>query len=154
MSDLDELRNRYHRSLEAFIQGDAQPQVVLWSRRDDVTLANPLGPPAKGWDRVRHVAERAASLLREGEGLTFDLVSSYETADLAYDLEIERCRVKLGGADELVPVALRVTTIFRREVEGWQVVHRHADAITQARPPESIVQAPADHRDAGRGAPA
>jgi ketosteroid isomerase-like protein len=140
MSDLDEFRDRYHRSVEAVIRGDVGPQLALWSRRDDVTLANPLGPPVKGWDRVRHVAEQAASLLREGEGLTVEPVSSYATADLAYDLEIEMCRVKLGGGGDLVPVALRVTTIFRREDAGWKVVHRHADAITTGRPPESIAQ--------------
>jgi ketosteroid isomerase-like protein len=140
MSDLSELRSRYRRSIEAVIRGDAEPQMSVWSHRDDVTLANPLGPPAKGWDGVRQVVERAAAVLREGEGLTFDPVSSYETADLAYDVEIERCRVKLGGADELVPVALRVTTVYRREDAGWTVVHRHADPITQARPPESLAQ--------------
>ena len=140
MSDLDELKGRYRRSIEAVIRGDAEPQMQLWSHRDDVTLANPLGPPAKGWQGVRQVVEKAAGLLREGEGLTFDTVSSYETADLAYDLEIERCRVKLGGADDLAPVALRVTTVFRREDGGWRVAHRHADPITQARPPESLAQ--------------
>jgi ketosteroid isomerase-like protein len=140
MSDLDELKSRYHRSIEAVIRGDAEPQMELWSHRDDVTLANPLGPPAKGWQGVRQVVEKAASLLREGEGQTFDLISSYETADLAYDVEIERCRVKLGGADELVPVALRVTTVYRREDGGWTVVHRHADPITQARPVGSLGQ--------------
>jgi ketosteroid isomerase-like protein len=112
----------------------------LWSHRDDVTLANPLGPPAKGWQGVRQAVEKAVALLREGEGLTFDPVSSYETAELAYDLEVERCRVKLGGSGELVPVALRVTTVFRHEEAGWRVVHRHADPITQPRSPESLAQ--------------
>jgi ketosteroid isomerase-like protein len=145
MSGLDELRDRYHRSVEALIKGDPEPQRMLWSRRDDVTLANPYGPPAKGWDRVCQVAASAAALLREGEGLTFDRISSYETADLAYDVGIQRFRAKLGGADDLVPVALRVTTIFRREDENWKIVHRHADTITEERPPESVVQS--------RGAP-
>jgi ketosteroid isomerase-like protein len=139
MSGLDELRDRYHDSLEAFIQGDPEPQMMLWSRRDDVTLANPFGPPAKGWDHVSQVADRAASLLRNGEGLTFDTISSYETADLGYDVGIQRCRAQLGGADHMVPIALRVTTIFRREDDGWKIVHRHADSITEQRPPESVV---------------
>src|SRR5687768_12263922 len=89
MSDLDDLRDRYHRSVEALIQGDPEPQMELWSRRDDVTLANPYGPPAKGWELVRQVAARAASLLREGDSLTFDRVSGYETVDLAYDVGIQ-----------------------------------------------------------------
>lgn len=48
MSDLTDRLDRYHRSLEAFIEGDPEPQKVLYSRRDDATLANPLGPPAEG----------------------------------------------------------------------------------------------------------
>jgi ketosteroid isomerase-like protein len=139
MSDLDELRNRYHRSVEALIQGDPEPQRMLWSRRDDVTLANPYGPPAKGWERVCEVAAGAASLLREGEGLTFDRVSGYETADLAYEVGIQRFRAKVGGAADLTPVALRVTTIFRREDDGWKIVHRHADTITEERPPQPVL---------------
>jgi len=82
MSDLNELRERYWRSVEAFIQGDLEPQTTLWSRRDDVTLANPFGPPVKGWDRVREATDSAASVLREGEGLTFEAISLYETVDL------------------------------------------------------------------------
>ena len=112
----------------------------MWSRRDDVTLANPLGPPVKGWDLVRGVMERAASVVRDGTDLTFDVICSVETADLAYDVAIERFRAKLGGGNETNALSLRVTTIFRREDDGWRVVHRHADTITSPRPPESLVQ--------------
>ena len=48
--DLEEFVERYHRTVEAFITGDPSPQERIWSRRDDVTLANPLGPPARGSD--------------------------------------------------------------------------------------------------------
>jgi RNase P/RNase MRP subunit p30 len=53
MTDLDEVREQYHRAVEAFITGDPEPHDELWSKRDDVTLANPLGPPVRGWDAVR-----------------------------------------------------------------------------------------------------
>ena len=149
MSDLNELRERYWRSVEAFIQGDLEPQTTLWSRRDDVTLANPFGPPVKGWDRVREAMDSAASVLREGEGLTFEAISLYETVDLAYEVGVQRCRIKVGDADETVPLALRVTTIFRREDEGWKIVHRHADPVTDQRPPQSSVQSSAAPRGDG-----
>ena len=141
MSDLDEFRERYRGSLEAFIKGDAEPQKSLWSRADDVTLANPLGPPAKGLEQVIQAMERAVAAVREGEGLTYDVVSSYETSDLAYDVALQGGRMKLGDSPELVQVTLRVTSIFRREEDGWKLVHGHADPITQGRPLESLVQA-------------
>ena len=140
MSDLDEFKARYRRSLEAFIQGDPEPQKSMWSRREDVTLANPLGPPAKGADEVFKATDLAAAALREGEDLTYEVISSYETADLAYELALQGGTMKLGGSPDMVSVTLRVTSIFRREDDGWKVVHRHADPITQGRPPESMVQ--------------
>jgi ketosteroid isomerase-like protein len=54
-------------------------------------------------------------------------------------LWMERTRLKTAGADEMTPVSLRVTTIFRREGGDWKIMHRHADPITTTRPIESIV---------------
>src|SRR5262249_28672351 len=130
----------YHRAIDAFVKGDPEPQKRLFSRRDDVTLANPLGPPARGWDRVEETMEQAASQLRDGEAKTFERLSGIATADLAYIVEIERSRSKVGGTDVLASISLRVTTIFQREGDGWRVVHRHADPITTPRPIESVVE--------------
>jgi ketosteroid isomerase-like protein len=139
-SDLEELQEQYHRAVEAVMKGDPSHQERLWSRSDDVTLANPLGPPARGWADVSDALRRAASQLRDGEDLESERISGYSGDDLAYTLEIERCRVKVGGASEAAPSSLRVTTIFRREEDGWKVLHRHADPITTSRPIESVVQ--------------
>ena len=140
MSDLNEFRDLYHQSVAAFIQGDATVQTPLWSRRDDVTLANPLGPPAKGLDKVFQLMDRASSQISDGEGYAFDTISRVETNDLVYEVGIERNRAKLGDAVKRVAISLRVTTVFRREDDGWKIVHRHADPITGARPIESVVQ--------------
>lgn len=139
-SDLTQVIEEYHRGLDAFMKGDPEPGLKLFSRRDDVTLANPLGPPARGWDQVEKTAERAASQCREGAFIGFETISEYATADLAYNLEIQRAQAKLGGADEMSPISLRVTTIFRREDDGWRIIHRHADPITSPRPIESAVE--------------
>ena len=139
-TDLAQVIEQYHQALDAFVTGDPEPQKRRFSRRDDVTLANPLGPPARGWSRVEETLERAASQLRDGEILGFERVSAYATVDLAYIVEIERNRSKLGGADERASISLRVTTIFRREEDGWRIVHRHADPITTPRPIESVLE--------------
>lgn len=140
-SDLDLMVEKYHRALDAFVTGDPELQKKLFSKRDDVTLANPLGPPARGRNAVEQTMDRAASQLREGEPISFERISGYTGTELAYIVEIERARAKVGGSDEVSPIPLRVTTIFRWEDGEWKVLHRHADPILSPRPIESIVQA-------------
>ncbi len=137
-SDLAQIIEQYHRAVAAVGQGDPEPAKKLFSRRDDVTLANPFGPAVRGWDLVAQTIERAASQFRDGEA-TFERTSEFATADLAYIVEVERERLKVGGGDDMVSSSLRVTTIFRREDDAWTVVHRHADPITSPRPVESVV---------------
>ncbi|CAH0154652.1 hypothetical protein SRABI83_00801 [Arthrobacter sp. Bi83] len=139
-SDLDLIVEQYHRALDAFVRGDPAPNKQLFSRLDDVTLANPLGPPARGWSQVENTMERASSQLAEGEPTRFERISGHTGTDLAYILEIERTRAKVGGAAEPSPISLRVTTIFRLEEGKWKILHRHADPITSPKPIESIVQ--------------
>jgi ketosteroid isomerase-like protein len=139
-SDLAQVIEQYRRAVYAFVQGDPEPYKKLSSRRDDVPLANPLGPPARGWNQVEEALDRAASQLRGGEPHRFERISEVVTADLAYTLEIERTGIKAGGSDEIAPVSLRVTTVFRREDGEWRIVHRHADPITSPRSLESLLQ--------------
>lgn len=128
-SDLARVIEQDHLASDAFHRGDPEPKKRLFSRRDDATLANPLGLTARGWSEVEKTMDYAASRYREGEPIRYERVSEYATADLAYVVEFERSRVKVGGADEMAPVALRVTTIFRREDGAWRIVHRHADRL-------------------------
>jgi ketosteroid isomerase-like protein len=112
----------------------------LFSHRDDVTLANPLGPPARGWEQVAATIERAASNFRDGEDLHFENVAKYVTAELAYTVWLERVKAKVGGSEDMAQTALRVTMIYRPEDGTWKVVHRHADPITTPQPAESVIQ--------------
>jgi ketosteroid isomerase-like protein len=138
--DLEQIVEEDHRATDALVRGDPEPKKNMFSQRDDVTLANPLGPPVRGWNQVKTQLERVATQLREGELIRFERISEYATPDLAYIVEIERTRMKLGGTNEMAPVSLRVTTIFRREDDGWKIVHRHADPITAPRPLASVVE--------------
>jgi ketosteroid isomerase-like protein len=140
IKDVDRLIERYHQALGEFVKGDPEPVKELFSHKDDVTLANPLGPPALGGDVVAMTLEHAASTIRDGEIIGFEIVSKVVTPELAYVLEIERQEAKMGANEDLTPFALRVTMIFRPEEEEWKVVHRHADPITTAQPAESVIQ--------------
>lgn len=130
---------RDHDALAAFARGDPGPKKQLYSRLDDATLANPLGPPARGWAHIEPVLEHAAASLGDGT-IAFERVSAHATPDLAYTVEIERYRVKvIGRTEDVSDIALRVTTIFRREPDGWRIAHRHADPITTPRRHDSMI---------------
>jgi ketosteroid isomerase-like protein len=138
--DLDELIERYQLGLDDFMKGNPEPVKELFSHREDVTLANPLGPPAHGWDEVGATIERAASQFRDGRLVGVEIVEKHATPEFAYTLWLEHAEGKAGGREDIAPVTLRVTMIYRPEEGTWKVVHRHADPITSARPVESLLQ--------------
>jgi ketosteroid isomerase-like protein len=138
--DFDEVVEHYKRALGEFVKGTPEPLKKLFSHREDATIANPFGPPMRGWEQAAATMERAASHYRDGEIAGFENVAKYVTPELAYIVEVERYKAKVGGREDITPFALRVTTVFRPEDGTWKVVHRHADPITTAQPIESVLQ--------------
>jgi ketosteroid isomerase-like protein len=138
--DFDEVLEQYHLALDEIMKGSAEGYKRVYSRRDDVTLANPFGPPVRGWDEVAKTLERAASHYRDGEATGFENVAKYITPELAYTVEMERTQAKVGGREDITPITARVTTIFRPEEGTWKVVHRHSDPISTPQPAESVIQ--------------
>jgi ketosteroid isomerase-like protein len=84
--------------------------------------------------------DRAAANYRDGEAVGFENVTTVIGSELAYAVEVESCRARVGGAKEMASVAVRVTTIFRRDEGMWTVVHGHADPITAPHAPESVIE--------------
>ncbi len=138
--DFDEALDHYHRAAGEFVKGNPEPYKQVFSHREDVSLANPFGPVVRGWTQVAATMERAASNYRDGEMIGFENVTTYVTADLAYIVEVERIKARIGGREEIASLALRTTSILRPEEGTWKVVHRHADPITTPRTPESVIQ--------------
>jgi ketosteroid isomerase-like protein len=138
--DLDRVIEQQHQALDEFARGDHEPLGRLWSQRDDVSLGNPFGPFVTGFPQVMETMGRAAANYQDGKAVGFDLVAKEVTPDLAYVVEVERFTAKVGGREEATPLALRCTSIFRREDGVWKLVHRHADPITSTRPPESVIE--------------
>jgi ketosteroid isomerase-like protein len=137
---LERIIKQYHRALDEFVNGRPTVLQALFSHRDDVSLANPIAPVARGWENVARTQGEASSQFQSSEPIDFERVSTYVTSELAFMVEMERWNAKPGDMTEMRPVALRVTTIFRPEDGIWKIVHRHADTITSPRPLESIVQ--------------
>ncbi len=115
-------------AMRAFAIGDNQPTKDFYSHRDDVTLANPFGGISHGWNEVSKALDYAVARFREGD-VTIEHIAVYESGDIAMTLDVEHWHMKFGGQQQTSDVSLRVSTTFRREPDGWRIVHRHADPL-------------------------
>jgi ketosteroid isomerase-like protein len=138
--ELDRVIEQYHLALDELVKGDPEPVLKIFSQRDDVSLANPVGPAVRGRKPVEETVRRAVAQVRDGEPNQFENLVKYVTPDLAFFVWVERFRARIGGRQEMTPVALRVTVIFRPEDGTWKLLHRHADPIASEQPMESVIQ--------------
>lgn len=139
-ANFDDVLNQARAALDQIARGDASGYRALYSRRADITLANPFGGVGRGWDEVIEQLERAASYYRDGEATRFDVVTKAVTPELAYTVTIEGIETKLASRSEVVPLVVRVTSVYRREDGDWKLVHRHADPRVAHQPAESILE--------------
>ncbi len=139
MQDFTSVIEQSHKAGDAILRGDASGYRALLSEGDDVTLGNPFGPYVRGRKAVEAALASSAANYRDGAITGADLVATYLSDDLACVVEVERGRTRVGGSEEQLPVAVRVTSVFRKESGGWKLVHRHADPITTPRPVSSVV---------------
>lgn len=114
----------------AMVEGDVEPRLALWSRRDPVSLLGAWGPNKTGWPELertfRWVADRLGSA--ERRDFHFDVAVAHVSADgqMAYSIGFERFdEVLPDGAIE--PWTVRVTHVYRWEGDDWRIVHRHGD---------------------------
>ena len=113
VDDLDEIIEQFQLALNEFLKGNPEPAQNLFSHRDDVSLAKPRGGLAHGWKQVAKTMEHAASSRRDGDATGFEIVAKHVTPELAYAVEVERLKAKIGDREEITPYALRVTMIPR-----------------------------------------
>ena len=139
-STFDDALKAFNAAQHHYLNGDPEPVRAIFSRRDDVTLCNPVGPPCRGPEMVDRAAAEPSSHLSDGEVSGSEEISRFVSDDLGYVVRIERGRAHIDHSPEPVPYALRVTMIIRLEGESWKVAHRHADPITSVRPLDSIAE--------------
>jgi ketosteroid isomerase-like protein len=140
VDDLDQVIERYQRALNELLKGNPEPNKAMFSHREDVTLLNPIGSLAHGWEQVSATMEGVASQVSDGEITSFETLEKYVTPELAYVVWVERSKARVGGKQDIEPFDLRVTLILRPEEGTWKVVHRHADSVTTDQPIEAVLK--------------
>jgi len=116
-------------------RGRAEPLKALWSRAADVTLFGVSGGRGdRGWDQVGRRLDWASTQYSEGS-LTVDRISSYVDGSLGYVVQREKLRFKIPGHSDASILEIRATWIFRRERNGWRIIHRQADPLMKRQGP-------------------
>ena len=132
---------RFEQGINDFINGDP----TLWkqnaSQRDESIIMGAWGAYEKGWKEVGPRYDWAAARLRKsGARVQFENLVTAVSGDAAYTVTIERSVVRLADQDAPAPMALRVTHIFRKEPDGWKLVLRHADPLTEKTAPATVLK--------------
>jgi len=115
----------FYDALNEMFTGDARPMSDVWSHADDVSQMGPFGGIKRGWDEVRREFEEAAKLTKGGHISPKDLLVRV-TGDLAYTVCTEQGE-NIDKNDNVYPIDIRATSIWRKEKGGWKLVHHHTD---------------------------
>jgi len=121
------------RAASTFVSGDPEPFKNRWAQAEDVSIFGGWGAYELGWEQVGPRLEWAAARFAAGS-CDYEPLTSGSSGDLGYTIGLERSQVRLAGSDELSPMLLRVTHIYRREGDEWKLIHRHADPVSEKTP--------------------
>ncbi len=139
-ADFDQAIAESHAATDGILKGNPDGFKALYSRREDITLGNPFGGFARGWDQVAEQLQRASSYYRDGEATGFESVTRAVGSELAYTVELERAKAKVADSSDVREFAVRVTSIYRNEEDGWRLIHRHADPRVSRQTAESVLE--------------
>ena len=128
MAAEDEVRQaseQFYAALNRTLDGDSGAMEEIWSHGSDVSVMHPFGGRMLGWDEVRDSWEQAAQAFSGGQATLDEMVVVPISEEAAYTLGTERGQARIG--EETVGIDWRVTNIYRREADGWKIVHHDTD---------------------------
>jgi ketosteroid isomerase-like protein len=137
--ELAELVGRVDEAAAAYIRGDIDRYLELIEHAEDYTLMPPYGGDTRhGYTYTPEGAAETSRFFASGAA-RLELQQSYVSGALAVLVAVERQHGEVGGLPDQ-DWSLRVTLVFRRVGEGWELVHRHADGLVRQIPFERFAQ--------------
>lgn len=128
-----ELLDRMGEAAAAYIRGDVRHYFALFDHSDDYSLMPPYGGDTSvGFRRTEEELDELSRFFAGGEA-TLEVEHTYVSGNLVVLVAVERQHGEVGGLPEQ-DWSLRVTVVFRRVGDRWQIVHRHADPLVRQIP--------------------
>jgi hypothetical protein len=120
---------------QELFRGRPEPLKALWTRAPEVTLFGVSGGRGEhGWEQVGPRLDWTNTQYRDGT-LTVERLASVVDRNLGYVVQREKVRFKVPGHTQESTLEIRATWIFRRERDGWRIIHRHADSLMNRQGP-------------------
>lgn len=124
IDEVREISKRFYAALTRVVNGDVTPMSDVWSRADDASAMHSIGGRQTGWTEIEGGWQTLARAAAEGQ---IDLVQQVIRVhgETAWESGVEQGRSRLAGRE--INFEQRVTNVYRREEDGWKIVHHHAD---------------------------
>lgn len=131
-ADFEQFMRRRKQAASAYVSGDASPLEAMVARTSEASFFGPYGGVTTGADDVAASYAKGAESFAPGSKSELEVLHAGGDSDIGYWTGVQHATVNLKGRDQPVPMALRITEVFRREDGHWKLVHRHADTLTEA----------------------
>ena len=117
MTDRELPMKEYRRAGLEITRGNPEVYKSLWSRRDDVTLANPFGPPVRGWQEVSDRLDLAASNYRDGRDYEFENIATVIAVEMAHEgVPLVVIQRQLGHSN------LGITSVYLQGIDNAEII--------------------------------
>lgn len=108
----------------------------LWSRSDDITLSGGFGGTIeKGWAAVSKRLDWVGANFSKGKN-SIERIVTNQNRNLGFVVQLEHISFVAPETGKDATRDYRVTMIFRREKDGWRIVHRQADSNLTKQAPQ------------------
>jgi len=108
----------------AFAAGDGALVVGLSAQRGHATFFDPGGGFTEGAEAINRANREGAARFGPSGTTELEVKDLGESGDLAFWTGYQAADLDIGGKRQ--SMRLRVTEMFRREADGWKMIHRHA----------------------------
>ena len=116
--------------------GKAEAFKAIWAKADDITLSGGFGGPVeKGWASISKRLDWVGANFAKGTNKIDRLVKNHGDK-FGYVVQLEHIDFIVPDSGKAATKDYRVTMIFRREKDGWRLIHRQADSQMTKQAPQ------------------